>query len=201
MSRNTTSDVKKFSVYLLKKAGKLHLGTSGMCGDVVWFRDDEETGRIEYCVSTVVGDSYIELNYQTKERWSDGDWRSVTHRIPLTAVPCHFGGVRWFFRCPQCRNGKACGRRVAVLYQFGSYFGCRYCANLTYLSRNEGKRFRGFPWKTIVDADKADELLKMIHRKYYAGRPTRRFRRYLELSEGALPNFKEHRKTSKRDII
>ncbi len=51
-------------------------------------------------------------------------------RVGLEQTPCHFGGGRFWFRCPPCV------RRVAKLYLPAGelYFLCRHCHNLTYAS-------------------------------------------------------------------
>lgn len=182
MSRNTTTDARNFKIYSLRQWGVLEPESVFFNKAVVWSRNDEETGRIGYCVSTVTGNSYIELDYKTRSSWSDEEWRPIKYKISLVPVKCNFGGIRWFFRCPLSRNGYYCGRRIAVLYQIGDYFGCRHCANLTYESCNEGKRFRGFPWNMLLNDDKLQEAWEKIGYTHYRGRPTRKYRRYLRLA-------------------
>ena len=60
----------------------------------------------------------------------------VSEPIPLETTPVHFGGVRWWGRCPLVINGRPCGRRVLKLYlpPGARYFGCRACHRLTYRS-------------------------------------------------------------------
>jgi len=148
--------------------------------NIIWSISGEETGRINYSISTVNGNSYIELNYKVRQRGEE-EWIPIKYKVSLETVGCHFGGERWFFRCSLYRNGQYCGRRVAFLYQAGEYFGCRNCADLTYESCNELKRFRGWPWRTLCQGMKADEILEKISRKHYAGKTTRKYRRYLKL--------------------
>jgi hypothetical protein len=66
------------------------------------------------------------------------------YRIRLGATWPHFGGVRWWLVCPLVTNGRRCGRRVTKLYigsQWGRYFGCRMCWNLTYTSCLESGKY------------------------------------------------------------
>jgi hypothetical protein len=51
----------------------------------------------------------------------------------------HFGGTRWWFECPAARDGQPCSRRVGGLFLAPeqTFFGCRHCRNLTYLSRRQ----------------------------------------------------------------
>ena len=59
-------------------------------------------------------------------------------RIQLERTHPHFGGLRWWFRCP----GHDCGRRVALVYAAGREFICRRCLGLAYESQRENRRFR-----------------------------------------------------------
>jgi hypothetical protein len=49
----------------------------------------------------------------------------ITQCIPITWIPCAFGGRRPWFRCEVYSNGECCGRRVAILYSAGGIFACR----------------------------------------------------------------------------
>jgi hypothetical protein len=70
------------------------------------------------------------------------EWMEKQHPVRLTAVPYNKKGfLRYFFVCPRC------GCRVSKLYlppQVDS-FGCRYCYNLSYASRNVSRPGRPQP--------------------------------------------------------
>ena len=154
---------------------------------IVWSSNGEETGRINIDVSTnnnnPVGYPYILLKYKVRDN-SYEDWVSMDYRFELLKVPCNFSGFRWFFRCNLSKNGQYCGRRVAFLYSVGRYFGCRHCADLTYESCNLSKSMRYGIYRIIIDETKEDELYKKIKTKFYRGKPTRKFRRYLKYTYG-----------------
>jgi hypothetical protein len=61
----------------------------------------------------------------------------IAYGVRLEWTPCHFGGLRPWWRCPLVTNGVACRRRCRILYRpYGSrYFGCRHCHRLSYRSR------------------------------------------------------------------
>ena len=179
MSRYTTTDVRSFSTFFLKKYGKLEPECSSYGNNIVWSTNGVETGRIDYDISTVFGDSFIRLSYKTR-RYGD-DWQSMDYKVPLESVRCNFGGIRWYFRCPLTRGGIYCGKRVAFLYHVGDYFGCRECADLTYESCNELKRFRGWPWNVLANTWKADSIYEKLRTTHYKGSPTRKYKRCLEL--------------------
>ena len=46
--------------------------------------------------------------------------------VSISRTPCHFGGSRPWFSCPQCRE------RVAVLFRGTGGLGCRVCSALYY---------------------------------------------------------------------
>ena len=51
--------------------------------------------------------------------------------LDLHSAPLHFGGVRWWFSCLDCKQ-----RRAALYLAAGNRFSCRVCLNLTYQSCN-----------------------------------------------------------------
>lgn len=89
-----------------------------------WSRGDHKTGSIgmytQYAGDEVTG---FELSYT-----SNGE--SLKYIVPVIWTPCHYGGQRPWFLCPN-RN---CGRRVTKLYG-GKYFLCRKCQGFWYDSQ------------------------------------------------------------------
>jgi hypothetical protein len=59
--------------------------------------------------------------------------------VRLEWKPCHFGGIRAYFRCPRC-EGRSC-----ILYRFqietkcADQYGCRKCLDMAYPVENEGE--------------------------------------------------------------
>jgi hypothetical protein len=120
---------------------------------------------------------YARIVY-TITRYRDGSKQDYDYRIGLVKTPCHLGGVRYWFCCPQC------GRRVAKLYRkpMGEMYLCRICNNLSYESRNESRLGRwGQIGHFLVAERQMRELEEKIKRRHYAGKPTRRYRRVLKL--------------------
>jgi len=56
--------------------------------------------------------------------------------IWITTTKPHFGGLRYWFKCPVVRDGATCARRVGRLYlpPGCTVFGCRNCYDLTHES-------------------------------------------------------------------
>jgi hypothetical protein len=55
------------------------------------------------------------------------------HQLPvaLETTEPHFGGWRWWARCPHC------ARRIAILYWYRTGFACRVCLGLAYTSTRQ----------------------------------------------------------------
>ena len=70
---------------------------------------------------------------------------------------------------------------MGVLYKAGDYFGCRHCYNLTYNSRNLSgiSKVAG----QTISIPELEKLESEVKTKYYAGKMTRRYRRYLKKQE------------------
>ena len=128
-------------------------------------------------------DLYAKVNYTTTDR-NTGEKTDYDYKISLTTTPCNFGSVRYWFICPLSINGVYCGRRVGTLYlaSGGNYFGCRHCYDLSYESCNESRLGRwgqiGYFLKT---ERQIEELCTKIKRDFYAGKPTKKFRRLMKM--------------------
>ena len=55
----------------------------------------------------------------------------VSQRINLSNTSCYFGGVRFWFECPNC----SC--RAGVLFMRNLRFACRHCQKVNYPSQRE----------------------------------------------------------------
>jgi len=174
MGRYTTDNTSHFSVFFLKKYHHFKLGERAYNKNIIWSRNGEETGRINYDFLLDADNPRITLHYKSRNRGEE-EWINMDYSVNLQSVVCNFGGKRWYFGCPTCN------KRVAFLYSHNHYFICRGCADLTYDSCQEGKRLRGYPWKILSNDWKAEELLKTVKRTHYRGKPTKKFQRCLDL--------------------
>ena len=107
-------------------------------------------GNVHSRISATAFDDCLVLDYS-----HNGE--PVKQTISFSWTQCNYGGKRIWFCCPFC------GRRCAIIYGAGKYFGCRVCYNLTYESCNENKRDRRF--------SKADRLRRKIGAKPGAFNP------------------------------
>ena len=86
-----------------------------------------------YAVAATPNDRWLVLSYPKPETLGE----RATQVVELIATACHFGGRRWWFRCPAARNNVPCRRRCRILYRplEGIGFACRECWSLTYRCR------------------------------------------------------------------
>lgn len=132
---------------------------------------------------------HISLGYELLDH--SGNKEQLNYSISLAATMCNYGGIRYWFICPLQRNDEPCGRRVAVLYLVGRYFGCRQCLGLTYRSQRVGRYIKesdAFYLTTV-----AIDYGATIKRTYYNQLVTRKQRRFQKIRMrleklGILPN-------------
>lgn len=136
-------------------------------GDITW-DDGTEVSYLSQSLSN--GDRYVSFVYDIYKEPND-TWRRLDYQVHLLTSQCNYGGVRYWFQCPSCDS------RVGILYLRGSILLCRRCSVLTYesnlLSGKHKKEGR------IISAVELDVLKGKIKRRYYAGKPTKIFIRYM----------------------
>lgn len=185
-SKKTEADsLKQVSISFLKEHGYLNQGWRS--GTINWSRNGENTGSISIQSSIDEHEQYIKFIYTQTDR-DTGEKKDFDYKISLTTSPCYFGGKRYWFICPWYANGVYCGRRVDVLYLGDKYFACRHCYNLTYNSRNLGgiSKVAG----QVISEPELERLEAEAKRKYYAGKMTRRYKRYIKKQEKNLFQLK-----------
>ncbi|HQU43783.1 MAG TPA: hypothetical protein PK867_13285 [Pirellulales bacterium] len=128
--KTTIEDCHALDLGVLERDGAFAPWRSGRYR---WLVGERETGSIGYRVEQRHGGQHwLVLDYV----WGEAKERVVIP-VALETTRPHFGGVRWWGRCPLAVNGVACNRRARKLYLRGRYFGCRHCHNLTYKSCQE----------------------------------------------------------------
>ena len=177
--KTEADDLKKISTSFLYKHGYFKGWRSGTITWTHGWSDTKSSVGIE--VSTLSDEDYLRIHY-TQTDYMTEEKKEFDYKIPLETSECHFGGRRYWFRCPWYKNGIYCGRRVGVLYKDGDYFACRHCYDLTYSSRKVNRHYMYFPlFRAMTLEQKIDELHEQIKRPYYAGKPTRKQRRLEQL--------------------
>lgn len=114
----------------------------------------------------------------------------LEYDVELVTTPCNYGGVRYWFICPASRSGIPCRRRIAVLYATGPYFACRKCNDLAYQSQQE-KRSHAFGIYGLFlrRSDQLDAMERKIRVKFWKGRPTKRYAKFLRKIGGLNNRF------------
>jgi hypothetical protein len=131
--------------------------------NLTWNRWGEKRGSVGLQVSTL--DKFVRFYYTQTDRFS-GQKTDLNYVVKLVSTPCYFGGHRWWFICPIVSNGKACNRRVGVLYMGrGEYFGCRHCYNLTYKCQKERGKYDRYFERLGWDPKVARNVLKYMSKR------------------------------------
>lgn len=134
---------------------------------------------------------YMELKYAIRSDYQASE-EAFSYKVYFSSTECNYGGSRLWFVCPLVVKGIRCGRRCRILYLDNGLFGCRYCHNLSYRSQNVNRKSKYFYLYRIIDSEEiAEDLFNSIKRKYYAGRPTKKMRKYLRL-KGIISHDYQH---------
>lgn len=174
--------LKKIEVWWLKKNGYLEPNSWKSAG-IRWthgFSGRESSVSIQ--TSIMEDEKYLRIYYTQTN--NDGSKKDFDYKVFITTTPCNYGGHRYWFICPLSRKGVYCGRRVGVLYKAGDYFGCRHCYDLTYNSRNLGGISKAAG--QVISMPELDRLREEVKREYYAGKMTKKYKRYLRKQDKSL---------------
>ena len=92
---------------------------------------------IQASIEIIAAADALTLCYTVTNRGSSSQYHSYT--VPLTWIPCNFGGRRPYFICPGIVNNLPCRRRIVKIYlpPNRDLFLCRHCYDLTYSSCND----------------------------------------------------------------
>lgn len=125
--KNTLEHYRDLPIGVLNRAGALTADRSSVH---TWWRGRKLVASIG--IFNVSRD-LVRLNYQSQYR--DGETIQQDYSVPITWTPCHMGGERPWFSCPDC-----C-RRAAILYLLPvtGRFTCRLCAGLNYASQQQSR--------------------------------------------------------------
>jgi len=119
-NRLSTEDFRNIDIREFNQRGWLDI--KGLT-TLTWSRNGEKTASVHF-----PNKPNITLRY--KSRTNGADWQSMDYPIELQTTHCNYGGIRYWFTCPEC------SKRVCVLYS-GEIFKCRMCLGLVHKSRNE----------------------------------------------------------------
>lgn len=141
-------------------------------GTINWSRNGKPTGSISVISNMQSEQPYIELDYKFREE-------PRNYKIYFTSIPSNLNnGKIWYFVCPHTK------KRCRKLYSIGGYFLHREAFNgCMYESQTYSKEYRFIDKKfgAYLDTGKLhDELNKKHFKKWYAGKPTKKYLRIMK---------------------
>lgn len=99
----------------------------------------------------------LDMNYT----YSGKDYR---YAIQIATTPCHYGGYRYWWQCPNCN------KRVGVLYRAGLYI-CRHCMGFNYKSQHQRPNNKTIEMPKSMGGKTLEQLYKEFDEleNYYMG--------------------------------
>jgi hypothetical protein len=140
----------------------------------------EPAGSVSIARDDVDGvPALVEFGYNFTNE--SGKKRHIAFDVRIDSTRCHFGGVRYWFRCPLVTKGVLCGNRCRCVYATpdGTCFGCRECNRLTYESR---RRHRDWLWEVLLKHERWLNVSKKYRKPRGIKACQRRLRRLLLVS-------------------
>jgi hypothetical protein len=134
--KTTVEECLTLDINKLVRIGVLHRSF----GELRWVRvrGGEETANVSYSLKDIgfKGEESVYILMLHSPLIRKGQNIPVSQNIPLLTTQLHSGGKRYWFSCPNCRQ------RVGRLHlPYGrSYFFCRRCHDLTYMSCQESHK-------------------------------------------------------------
>ncbi len=104
-SKATADESCRLKISELRKDGMLSSGYSS--GTRIWSSNRTDKKTIIGLAVDITDDLHVRLIYSVTDR--EGNKTDYDYQVSLVTTPCNFGGVRYWFACPDC------WRRVGVL--------------------------------------------------------------------------------------
>lgn len=180
-------EVKTISISFLIKQGYLK-PNQWQKATVSWNRNGYNTGSISIIVNAQTENPYLELDYKVNDKL-------INYKIKLVPVTSNLGkGIIWYFVCPY--TGKRCKKLYLVnnyFYHRSAFKGCMY-EKQTYSKKNRSlNKVMGLLFKTD---QLIEELNKKHFKKYYAGKPTKKYLKITQrIRKAENVAFRELKKT------
>lgn len=159
-------ELKTVSISFLSKYGYLK-PNQWQTGTLSWSRNGNQIGSISIAVNTHCQSPYLELDYLS-------DKEPINYKVQMIKALSNLGkGFVWYFICPL--TGKRCRKLYlgkSHFYHRSAFTGCMYekqtySKHSRYLDKTLGAYFQS---DNIYS-----QLNKKHFKKYYAGKPTKRF--------------------------
>ena len=161
-------EAKTLSITSLKKWGYLE-ASQIKTGTVTWSRGERKTGSIGIAVYAVGKEWYINLQYT-----SNG--KNIDYKVNLVSIPSNLGiGKVWYFLC--LKTGKQCRKLYLIDTLFLHRDAHAGCYSIQTYSKNMRGLFKKWNQETAIEA-----IYEKHFKKFYNGKPTKRYRRLLDKS-------------------
>lgn len=146
-------------------------------GVLTWSMNGSKTGSISISSNTCVPQPYIELDYKCNNE-------PRNYKIMLVSMPSNLGkGVVWFFLCPKTN------KRCRILYSIDGYFLHREAFTGCFYEKQTQSKFYRYVDKTLGASFRVDSLYEQLYKKnfkkFYAGKPTKRYLKLMAQIEAA----------------
>jgi len=172
-----TNDYKSIDISFLKK--HWYLNSDFRSWTITWSIAWEKTWSISVEVKRLRDlkndqTRTLRVHFTQTDRYT-WEKKNFDYIIRLTHTCCNYWWMRYWFICP-------CGwNRCWKLYLQGNwYFASRKTLWLKYEEQNESKKWRGFN-RVFPHYYKAEQLYKTIKYPYRNWKPTRKYKRYMDL--------------------
>lgn len=156
-------------------------------GVITWSIRGKETASISFLINTDAVQHFIILDYKYRDK-------PINYKVLLKLQKSNLGkGYYYYFVCP------VTGKQARKLYLSGGYFlhrtafkGCMYECQTQSKHMREIEKFYG----AYFDYDKLiDELNRKYFKSFYAGKPTKRYKRLMnQLKKAANVNYSDFEK-------
>lgn len=178
-------ELKTVSISFLSKYGYLK-PNQWQTGTLSWSRNGNQIGSISIAVNTHCQSPYLELDYLS-------DKEPISYKVQMIKALSNLGkGFVWYFICPL--TGKRCRKLYlgkSHFYHRSAFTGCMYekqtySKHGRYLDKTLGAYFQS---ETLYK-----QLNKKHFKKYYAGKPTKKFiklSQQIRQAEQIPPNYVE----------
>lgn len=171
----TTENMLSLNIKKFREWGFLKYGFI-KDGYITWSIDDEITSRLSYTIHFFEINPYLELRYSI----DDIDYK---YSIYFECVQSNLDkGVVWYFICPKSN------KRSRKLFLYNGYFVNRKSTHAIYDTQTKPKSYRLMEktFGAYFDIENYYEEIYSKHfKKFYKGKPTKRYKRLLELIDKA----------------
>lgn len=175
-------DLKSINISVLGKFNQLKPNTQNK-GNYQWTSQGNLANEISYIITMYDEVGIFEISYIYNND------KKINYSISIISLESNLGKGRvYYFVCPKSK--KLCRK----LYLFEGYFLHRSCfKGLIYETQKQSKKIRKLNklYLDLYDESKILDLIASGFRKYYRGKPTKKYIKYQNLMKNQLTDNSE----------